>query len=51
MGVVMPREEVVKRFNKIADRKGLEDVTNWFYDLSKASNYIMTERISKNYIG
>ncbi|SCJ61635.1 galactose-1-phosphate uridylyltransferase [uncultured Clostridium sp.] len=49
MGLVMPREgEVVKRFNKIADHKGLEDATNWFYDLSKASNYIMTERIAKN---
>ncbi|MBM6838766.1 galactose-1-phosphate uridylyltransferase, partial [Clostridium saudiense] len=49
MGLVMPREgEVVKKFNELADSKGLEGATNWFYDLSKSSNYIMTERIAKN---
>ena len=49
MGLLMPREgEVVEKFNKIANTKGLEEATNWFYDLSKSSNYIMTERIAKN---
>lgn len=49
MGLLMPRQgEVIKKFNDIAEKKSLEDATNWFYDLSKSSNYIMTERIAKN---
>lgn len=49
MGLLMPRQgEVIRKFNEISESKGLEDATNWFYDLSKSSNYIMTERIAKN---
>ena len=29
-------------------KRNLEKATDWFYDLSKSSNYIMTERIAKN---
>lgn len=49
MGLLMPREgEVIRKFNEIVESRTLEDATNWFYDLSKSSNYIMTERIAKN---
>ena len=45
----MPREgEVVKTFYNKYENESKEKATDWFYDLSKASNYIMTERIAKN---
>lgn len=49
MGLLMPREgEVVKTFYDKYENESKERATDWFYDLSKASNYIMTERIAKN---
>ena len=49
MGLLMPREsEVVKSFYDKYENESKEKATDWFYDLSKASNYIMTERIAKN---
>ena len=49
MGLLMPREgEVVKTFYDKYENESKEKATEWFYDLSKASNYIMTERIAKN---
>ena len=49
MGLLMPREgEVVKTFYDKYENESKEKATDWFYDLSKASNYIMTERIAKN---
>ena len=49
MGLLMPREgEVVKTFYDKYENESKERATDWFYDLSKASNYIMTERIDKN---
>ena len=49
MGLLMPREgEVVKTFYDKYENKSKESATNWYYDLSKSSNYIMTERIAKN---
>lgn len=49
MGLLMPREgEVVKTFYNKYENESKEKATDWFYDLSKASNYIMTERIAKN---
>ena len=49
MGLLMPREgEVVKTFYDKYENESKEKATDWFYDLSKASNYIMTDRIAKN---
>ena len=49
MGLLMPREsEVIREFYQKYNNESKEEATNWFYDLSKSSNYIMTERISKN---
>ncbi|MEN8077900.1 UDP-glucose--hexose-1-phosphate uridylyltransferase [Clostridioides difficile] len=49
MGLLMPRQsEVVKSFYDKYERQSKELATDWFYDLSKSSNYIMTERIAKN---
>lgn len=52
MGLLMPREsEVVKSFYDKYENESKEKATDWFYDLSKASNYIMTERIAKIFGG
>lgn len=49
MGLLMPRQsEVVKSFYDKYENESKEKATDWFYDLSKSSNYIMTERIAKN---
>ena len=49
MGLLMPRQsEVVKSFYEKYESQSKELATDWFYDLSKSSNYIMTERIAKN---
>lgn len=49
MGLLMPRQsEVVKSFYDKYESQSKELATDWFYDLSKSSNYIMTERIAKN---
>ncbi len=48
MGILMPRQsEVIRQFNMNYD-KNKELATNEFYELSKASNYIQTDRIGKN---
>ena len=52
MGLLIPREgEVVKTFYDKYENESKEKATDWFYDLSKASNYIMTERILKIFGG
>lgn len=49
MGLLMPRQgEVVNKFYSKAENESIESATDWYYDLSKSSNYIMTERIAKN---
>lgn len=49
MGFLMPREsELVKNFQNTVQAKSVEDATNEFYELSKSSNYIQVDRISKN---
>ena len=48
MGLLMPREsEIVKEFYNKYENESKEKATSWFYDLSKSSNYIMTQRIAK----
>ena len=49
MGLVMPTEgQVVKKFYEKAEKDSIDKATDWYYDLSKSSNYIMTERVNKN---
>lgn len=49
MGILMPREsEVVKKFREIYMEKGAKNATEYFYNLSKCSNYIRMDRIKKN---
>ena len=49
MGLLMPRQsEVINTFYDKAKNESIEKATDWYYELSKASNYIMTERIAKN---
>lgn len=49
MGLLMPRQsEVVMRFRETASKQSIEKATDEFYHLSKASDYIRTERIAKN---
>lgn len=49
MGVLMPRQsEVVKNFYDLYNKKGPKQATDEYYKLSKSSNYIRMDRISKN---
>ncbi|KEI06125.1 galactose-1-phosphate uridylyltransferase [Clostridium botulinum] len=49
MGILMPRQsEVAKNFWNTAKDEGIKKATDKFYALSKASNYIKTDRIAKN---
>lgn len=49
MGILMPREsEVVQKFNMDCVHISPQKATDNFYGLSKASNYIQVDRISKN---
>lgn len=49
MGALMPRQsEVARNFYDVYNKKGPEEATDKYYKLSKASNYIRMDRISKN---
>ena len=49
MGCLMPRpSEVVKEFYENSEKKGIKYATKNYYAMSKASNYIRTERTAKN---
>ena len=49
MGCLMPRpSEVIKEFYENTEKKGIKCATENYYKMSKASNYIRTERIAKN---
>lgn len=48
MDCLMPRpSEVIKSFNKLY-AKNPKEATDYYYDLSKASNYIRVSRVAKN---
>lgn len=48
MGAIMPRpSEVISKFNRLYD-KSPESATDYFYDLSKKSNYIRARRVKKD---
>ena len=45
----MPRQsEVVDKFYSLAEKEGIKASTEYYYKLSKASNYIRTESVAKN---
>ncbi|QUI21282.1 UDP-glucose--hexose-1-phosphate uridylyltransferase [Vallitalea pronyensis] len=49
MATIMPRpSELVHKFYDIVDDSGIEAATNYYYQLSKDSNYIRMDRIAKN---
>jgi UDPglucose--hexose-1-phosphate uridylyltransferase len=49
MATLMPRpSELINRFYKIAREDGIERATDYYYTLSRNSNYIRTDRIAKN---
>ncbi len=48
MGVLMPRPSEVTREFYFKYSKDKKEATDYFYNLSKACNYIRTDRISKN---
>ncbi len=49
MAKLMPRQsEVVKQFWRLAKEKSISEATDYFYDLSRDSNYIRKDRIARN---
>jgi UDPglucose--hexose-1-phosphate uridylyltransferase len=49
MGCLMGRpSEIIRNFEEITKTQGIEKATENYYNLSKYSNYIRTERIAKN---
>jgi UDPglucose--hexose-1-phosphate uridylyltransferase len=49
MACLMPRQsEVVDKFYSLAEKEGIKASTEYYYKLSKASNYIRTESVAKN---
>lgn len=49
MGLLMPRpSEVVAAFNQVTEQDSIEAATDWFYKLSRSSNYIQVDAIAKN---
>jgi UDPglucose--hexose-1-phosphate uridylyltransferase len=49
MGLLTPRpSEVVARFTSLESQRGVTAATDWFYDLSGATNYIRLGRIAKD---
>ena len=50
MGVLMPRpSEVIKEFYERYE-KSKEDATSYFYNISKSSDYVRTDRIDQNVV-
>lgn len=46
MGELTPKpSQVIEKFNSFKDKKS---ATNYYYDLSRKTNYIMTDRVAKN---
>ena len=49
MAKLMPRQsEVAKQFWRLAKEKSISEATDYFYDLSRDSNYIRKDRIARN---
>jgi len=49
MGLLIARpSEIIRKFNEISENKGIKAATDWYYDFSQKTNYIITDRIAKN---
>ncbi|WP_270427093.1 UDP-glucose--hexose-1-phosphate uridylyltransferase [Fusobacterium mortiferum] len=49
MGKLTPTAtQIIEKFEKISQEKGIEEATNFYYDFAQKSNYIRTDRIAKN---
>ena len=49
MGKLTPTAtQVIEKFEKIAQEKGVEEATNFYYDFAQKTNYIRVDRIAKN---
>lgn len=49
MGLLIARPSVIiERFYQKKNKLGIEHATNWYYEFSKRTNYIITDRIAKN---
>ena len=49
MGKLTPTAtQIIEKFEKISQDKGVEEATNFYYDFAQKSNYIRMDRIAKN---
>jgi len=49
MGLLMPKpSEIIQRFNRIKEEKGIKAATDDFYNLCQKSDYIRVSRIARN---
>lgn len=49
MSNLMPRQsELIYKFNKLKNIRGINSATDYFYKISQDSNYIRMDRVSKN---
>jgi UDPglucose--hexose-1-phosphate uridylyltransferase len=49
MGLLIARpSEIIRKFNAIAENGDIKAATDWYYDFSQKTNYILTDRIAKN---
>ena len=46
---LMPRQsEVVEKFYSLSEKNGMDQATDYYYSMSKSSNYIRADRVAKN---
>lgn len=49
MGKITPTAtQIIDKFEKLTQEKGVESATNFYYDFAQKSNYIRVDRIAKN---
>jgi len=49
MGLMMPRpSEVLRTFDELVEKEGKQAATDWFYDISRMSNYIRVDQVARN---
>lgn len=49
MGKITPTAtQIIGKFEKLTQEKGVESATNFYYDFAQKSNYIRVDRIAKN---
>jgi len=49
MGLLIAHpSEIIRKFNATAENTNIKAATDWYYDFSQKTNYIVTDRIAKN---